>query len=74
MGGDWKAILAAVLQALTALLEYLRTRRDVAFRKRTAADGSGVLLNQLNPGHSDAASADQSATAGAERDSGRVDG
>jgi len=74
VGGDWKAILAAGLQAFSAFLEYLRVRRDTVFRKRTATDGSGVLLNQLNPGHSDAPGADQHATAGTERNAGRVDG
>ena len=70
----WKAILAAALQALTEFLRYLRARRDAAFRKRAAADGSGVLLDQLNPGHTDASGPDQPATANSRRETGRVDG
>ena len=72
--GGWQNMLAAALRAFVAFLQYLRARRDAAFRARAAADGSGVLLNQLNPGHSDAPGADQHATAGTERNAGRVDG
>ena len=72
--GGWQNMLAAALRAFAAFLQYLRARRAAAFRDRAAADGSGVLLDQLNPGHAGTAGADQSATSGAERDSGRVDG
>lgn len=36
--------------------------------------GLGVLLDQLNPGHTDASGPDQPATADSRRETGRVDG
>ena len=72
--GGWQNMLAAALRAFAAFLQYLRARRAAAFRARAAADGSGVLLDQLNPGHADSAGADQSATSDARRNAGRVDG
>ena len=76
--GGWQNMLAAALRAFAAFLQYLRARRAAAFRARAAADGSGVLLDQLNPrhdgGHAGTAGADQSATSDARRNAGRVDG
>lgn len=68
----WAAFLAALLQLGLRLLEKVDAARAAEFRRRVAADGAGVLLDQLNPG-SDAAGADQSATVGTERDAGCVD-
>lgn len=70
----WAALLAALLQAGLRLLEKVDAARAEDFRRRVAADGSGVLISQLNPGSPDASSPDKSATAGAERSAGRVDG
>lgn len=72
--GGWKAILAAALQALTTFLRYVRARREAAFRERAAADGAGVLLDQLNPNHADASGSVIDAASDARRDAGRVDG
>lgn len=69
----WAAFLAALLQLGLRLLEKVDASRAAEFRRRVAADGAGVLISQLNPGSSDAPSADQSATHGAERNAGRVD-
>ena len=69
----WASILAALLEVGLRLLERLDAARAAEFRRRVAVDGAGVLISQLNPGNSDAPSADQSATHGAERDTGRVD-
>ena len=70
----WAALLVALLEAGLRLLEKLDAARAAEFRRRAAADGAGVLLGQLNPGSSDAASTDKPATAGAERSAGGVDG
>lgn len=70
----WQNMLAGALRAFAVFLQYLRARRDAAFRARAAADGCGVLLDQLNPGHADAAGIDQSATSDTRRNAGRVDG
>lgn len=70
----WAAFLAALLELGLRLLECLDADRADEFRRRVAADGAGVLLSQLNPGHPDAAGSAKPATAGTERDAGRVDG
>ena len=70
---SWAAFLAALLQMGLRLLEKLDAARAAEFRRRVAADGAGVLLDQLNPGAGSAGS-DKSATCGAERGAGRVDG
>ena len=70
----WAALLVALLEAGLRLLEKLDAARAAEFRRRAAADGAGVLLGQLNPGSSDAASTDKPATAGTERSAGGVDG
>lgn len=69
----WAALLAALLQAGLRLLEKVDAARAEDFRRRVAVDGAGVLLGQLNPGSSDAASSGKSATSGTERSVGRVD-
>lgn len=70
----WAAFLAALLNMGLRLLEKVDAARAEDFRRRVAADGAGVLLGQLNPGGSNAASAKQSATSDAERSAGRMDG
>ena len=69
----WAALLAALLQAGLRLLDKVDAARAEDLRRRIAADGSGVLISQLNPGRSDASSADKSATSGTERNAGRMD-
>lgn len=71
---DWAALLASLLEAGLRLLEKLDASRAADFRRRVASDGAGVLISQLNPGSSDAADADQSATSGTGRSAGGVDG
>lgn len=70
----WAAFLSALLDLGLRLLEKADAARAADFRRRVADDGAGVLLGQLNPGRSDAASTDEPATAGTRRYSGRVDG
>ncbi|WP_337509633.1 hypothetical protein [Desulfovibrio sp.] len=69
----WASLLLALLQAGLRLLEKLDAARAAEFRRRVAADGAGVLLDQLNPG-ADAAGTAQPATGNSGRDAGRVDG
>ena len=69
----WAALLAALLQLGLRLLEKVDAARAEDFRRRIAADGSGVLISQLNPGRSDDSRADKSATSGTERNAGRMD-
>ena len=69
---SWAVFLASLLEAGLRLLEKLDATRAAEFRRRVAADGAGVLLDQLNPG-ADSAGADESATCDAERGAGRVD-
>lgn len=69
----WAAFLAALLQLGLRLLEKADAARAAEFRRRVAADGAGVLIDQLNPGSSESASSDQSATDGTGRDAGSVD-
>lgn len=72
------SVMAEIIYALLTLGLRLLEKIDAAqadeFRRRVNADPSGVLLDQLNPGHPDASRADKSATTGIKRDSGRVDG
>ena len=70
----WAAFLAALLQLGLRLLEKVDAARAAEFRRSVADDGAGVLLSQLNPGSADASGSDKSATSGAERSAGRVDG
>lgn len=72
----WKTLLTAVLQAFTAILQYLKTRRDSSFRDRVSSDGAGVLINQLNPNGADsnASHTAHAAKGGAGRGAGGVDG
>lgn len=70
----WAAFLSALLQLGLRLLEKVDAARAAEFRRSVADDGAGVLLGQLNPGSSDAASTDKPATAGTERSAGGVDG
>lgn len=44
------SILLALLQMGLHLLEKLDAASAADFRRRVAADGAGVLLDQLNPG------------------------
>lgn len=75
MNLGWKTLLTAALQAFTALLEYLKTRRDTSFRDRVSDDGAGVLIDQLNPGrHSDASDTSKLAASDAGRGARGVDG
>lgn len=69
----WAAFLAALLQMGLRLLEKADADRAAEFRSRVAADGSGVLISQLNPGRSDASSVDKLSTVGTERDARRMD-
>ena len=64
----WAALLAALLHLGLRLLEKVDAARAEDFRRRIAADGSGVLLGQLNPGCSDAPCAGKSAKGDAERE------
>lgn len=68
----WAAFLASLLDLGLRLLEKADAARAADFRRRVAADGAGVLLDQLNPG-AEYSGVDKSATAGAERSAGRVD-
>lgn len=45
------SILLALLQMGLHLLEKLDAASAADFRRRVADDGAGVLLDQLNPGH-----------------------
>lgn len=69
----WQGWITSILQLVTSLLGAARRSRSRSVRRRAADDGAGLLLGQLNPGSSDAADADKSATAGTERNAGRVD-
>ena len=69
----WQGWITAILQLVNALLEAVRRSRSRSVRRRAADDGAGLLLGQLNPGSSDAGSTDEPATAGPERNAGRVD-
>ena len=69
----WAAFLASLLQLGLRLLEKVDAARAAEFRRRIAADGSGVLISQLNPGSSESASVDKLSTVGTERDAGSVD-
>lgn len=67
-------IIYALLTLGLRLLEKIDAAHADEFRRRVAADGSGVLLSQLNPGHSESSGAYKPETTGIKRDSGRVDG
>lgn len=69
----WAAFLAALLQMGLRLLEKVDEARAAEFRRSVAADGSGMLIAQLNPGNSNASGSDQSAKSDSERSAGRVD-
>ena len=69
----WAAFLSALLDLGLRLLEKADAARAAEFRNRVASDGAGVLLGQLNPGSSDAASSGKSATSGIERNARRMD-
>ena len=69
----WAAFLASLLDLGLRLLEKADAARAAEFRHRVASDGAGVLLGQLNPGRSDASSADKSAKGGTRRSVGRMD-
>lgn len=69
----WATLLVALLQAGLRLLEKVDAARAEDFRRRVAADPAGLLIAQLNPGSAESASSADTATAGTERDSGRVD-
>ena len=69
----WAAFLADLLQLGLRLLEKADAARAAEFRRRVADDPAGVLISQLNPGRSDASSADKSATSGTGRNAGRMD-
>ena len=69
----WASFLAAILQLGLRLLEKADAARAAEFRRRVAADGAGVLISQLNPGSSDAASSGKSTTSGIERNARRMD-
>ena len=69
----WAAFLSALLQLGLRLLEKVDASRAAEFRRSVADDGAGVLLSQLNPGSSESASSDKSATAGTEQNAGRMD-
>ena len=64
----WAAFLAALLQLGLRLLEKADAARAAEFRRRVADDPAGVLLEQLNPGCSDAPRAGKSAKGDAERE------
>ena len=59
---DWAALVTALLEMGLRLLERLDSARAADFRRRVAADGSGVLISQLNPGHTDVADTDKPAS------------
>lgn len=67
------SLLIGLCQAVRALLEKLAEIRRRRLRERASADGSGLLLDKLNPGHTDASGAAEPATGDAERGNGRVD-
>lgn len=69
----WASFLASLLQLGLRLLEKLDAGRAAEFRRRVASDPAGLLIAQLNPGNSESAGSDQSATDGTERDAGSVD-
>lgn len=69
----WSAILAALLEVGLRALDKLDAARAAEFRSRCASDPSSVLLQQLNPGNSSPAGAQESATGGTGRKSGAVD-
>lgn len=71
------SILLALLQMGLHLLEKLDAASAADFRRRVADDGAGVLLDQLNPGHTGTAGTAgtaQPATGQPERNDGPVDG
>lgn len=68
------SILLALLQMGLHLLEKLDAASAADFRRRVAADGAGVLLDQLNPGHTGTTGTAQPATGQPERNDGPVDG
>lgn len=68
------SILLALLQTGLHLLEKLDAASAADFRRRVADDGAGVLLDQLNPGHTGTAGTAQPATGQPERNDGPVDG
>lgn len=69
----WAAFLASLLDLGLRLLEKADAARAAEFRRRCAADPSGVLLEQLNPGTPSSASSGKSATCKSGRKSGAVD-
>ena len=69
----WAAFLAALLQLGLRLLEKADAARAAEFRRSVASDGAGVLISQLNPGNSESSGSTDTATDGAERDTGGVD-
>ena len=67
------SLVIGFLQALRALLEKLAEIRRSRLRDRASSDGSGLLLDKLNPGHADASGAHEPAKGDVERGAGRVD-
>ena len=73
MGGG-VSLLIGIFSAVRALLEKLAQLRRARLRERAASDGSGLLLDKLNPGaDTDASGAEKPAASDAERSVGRVD-
>ena len=68
------SLLIGIFSAVRALLEKLAQLRRERLRERAASDGSGLLLDKLNPGAgADSAGAAEPAKSDAERSAGRVD-
>lgn len=67
------SLVVGFLRALRVLLEKLAEIRRGRLRDRASSDGSGLLLDKLNPGHTDASGTAESAKGDAERGAGRVD-
>lgn len=72
MGGG-VSLLIGFFSAVRALLEKLAQLRRDRLRERAASDGSGLLLDKLTPGHTDASGTAEPAKGDAERGNGRVD-
>lgn len=66
----WSKIYAAIVCIVQELFALAKARRDASVREHAANDGSGLLLNQLNPGSADI---DQPATGESRRRTGSVD-
>lgn len=68
------SLLISIFSAVRALLEKVAQLRRARLRERAAADGSGLLMDKLNPGtDSDPAGVAESAKSNAERGAGRMD-